>query len=784
MTVPTLSLVENEAVTAVVEPRPSTWLIALRSFANGVMGAAIVVSALLSLEFSFGVPRIVSAAVMGFLGFAIIFAGEGIAILLWKVLGGLGKLLHFERGVQALQTVPPVPIGRIFGAFIYIAGDLLWPNSFFQHITLPVVGELAIVLTGFTVMMAALACMHGRSRPAQIALLIIPALLILALAAWVIQPGYDGYVVTLPDTAVTPTLALENPGQPGPYAVQTLTYGSGTDGRRPAFAAEADLITPVVDGSPIFGGYGGAAGSFFNWYWGFDFTQLPLNGTVWYPDGEGPIADGPFPLVLIVHGNHPMSDYSDPGYAYLGEHLASQGYIAVSVDENFLNGLFFFDGEFAEMPLRAWLLLQHLTQWRSWNETPGNPFNGKVDMDNIALIGHSRGGEAVVWAEYLNRRAMEPVTAVSSPADFGFDIRGVVSIAPSDAYAGPGGRKPTLDQANYLLLAGGHDSDTFILYGQPQYNRTRLNENPGGFKALAYVYQANHGQFNSVWGTQDRGLYNSWLLNRAPLLTGAEQEQTAKTLITSFLNAALKDEDGYRAVFGNPGTAAQWLPSGIVVTQLQEEPFIRVDTNSGSAALATTDVTGAEATAQGTTLAKVEALKLRNGENEQGNKAVHLAWDAGSQPVYEISLPADKVAAWALTPDHALTFALAHVPGEAGPDEVVVELVTAVGPSTRLPLSEFAPLPSPLPAHLVKANWLYGLNNFPDEITPEEVVLQTYTILLSVFQAANPDFQPDQLRAIRFLFDGRDAGAVYLDEIGFNRGQTAVPTTPPLEETK
>ena len=93
--------------------------------------------------------------------------------------------------------------------------------------------------------------------------------------------------------------------------------------------------------------------------------ELPWLDPIWYPEG-----DGPFPLVLIVHGNHAMSDYSDPGYAYLGEHLASQGYIAVSVDENFLNGLFFFDGEFEEMPLRAWILLKHLQQWQGWNETP------------------------------------------------------------------------------------------------------------------------------------------------------------------------------------------------------------------------------------------------------------------------------------------------------------------------------------------------------------------------------------------------------------------------------
>ncbi|MCL4262906.1 MAG: hypothetical protein KJ069_06810 [Anaerolineae bacterium] len=763
MTTPAIPLAENAIPVAVVPVRPSTWLIALRSFANGVMAAAIIVSALLGLEVSLGVPRLVGMVVMGFLGFAIVFAGEGLAILLWNLLGLLFRLVHFAWGTRALQTVPPVPIGRICGVFIYMAGDMLWPDSFFKSITLPIAGEIAIVLTGFTVMMVTLARLDHRTRPTKIVLLGIPTLLTLVFAIWVINPGFDGYVAALPDTAVTPTLTLENPSQPGPYTVQTLTYGSGVDGRRPEFSAEADLTTPVVDGSAIFAGYSNPVNAYFRWYWGFDFTQLPLNGTVWYPEGEGP-----FPLVLIVHGNHPMSDFSDPGYAYLGEHLATQGYIAVSVDENFTNGLVFFDGEFEEMPLRAWLLLQHLAQWQGWHETPGNPFNGKVDMDHIALIGHSRGGEAVAWAEYLNRQPMAPVSAVSTPDDFGFGIRGVVGIAPSDAYGGPGGRKPTLDEANYLLLAGGHDSDTFMLYGQPQYNRARLNDNPGGFKALAYVYQANHGQFNAVWGVEDRGFYNSLLLNRAPLLTAVAQQQAAKTLITSFLNAALKDETGYREVFANPGTTANWLPDTLIATQLQEEPFIRVDTNNGSATLAATDVTGAEAAAQDMAIAKVEALKLRDGQSVQGNKALLLAWEAGSQPVYEITLPAEKTAAWGLMPESALTFALASVPSEAAVGEIMVELETAVGQTARLPLSDFAPIMPPLPAHLVKAAWLYGLNGFPDNITPEEVVLQTYTLPLSAFQSANPAFRPDQLIAIRFLFAGDADGAVYLDEIGFS----------------
>jgi hypothetical protein len=82
-------------------------------------------------------------------------------------------------------------------------------------------------------------------------------------------------------------------------------------------------------------------------------------------------------------------------------------------------------------------------------------------------------------------------------------------------------------------------------------------------------------------------------------------------------------------------------------------------------------------------------------------------------------------------------------------------------------LSDFGPILPPLPAHLVKANWLSGLTGFPGEVRPEEVVLQTYTLPLSAFQAVNPAFRPDQISAIRFLFAGETAGAVYLDEIGF-----------------
>src|SRR5215210_2124011 len=187
-------------------------------------------------------------------------------------------------------------------------------------------------------------------------------------------------------------ISAPNPGVAGTFVVRTLVYGSGTDKRRPAFRDSVTLRTRTVDGSPMVSATPEIAKSRSK-YWGFDFKKLPINGRVWYPQG-----DGPFPLVLVVHGNHNMKDFSDPGYGYLGQLLASRGFILVSVDENFING-----NLRGENDGRGWLLLEHLKWWRTWNDSLGSPFYHKVDMGNIALMGHSRGGEAVAVAAAFNR---------------------------------------------------------------------------------------------------------------------------------------------------------------------------------------------------------------------------------------------------------------------------------------------------------------------------------------------------------------------------------------------
>lgn len=752
-------LLTAEALPAAGKKRsllPATWVTYGQAFSRWAVGASVIVTGLLGWENDIGVGRPASFVVLALVGFAFVSLGDGLVSLLWKLAAWLLPRLHLARVAGRLHSLPPAMVGRMLGVFILIAGDSLWPNSVLRNVRMPPVGEIAIVSLAISGVLLSLARTPGRPRPRRLMFGGMAVVLNAAYLAWVLWPGVDGYLAQVPNVPVSSLGTLSNPGLPGRYPVQRLTYGSGSSRHRAEFGAEADLLTEPVDGSQLFS-FSGLGGRYLRWYWGFDSSRLPLNGLVWYPEGEGP-----FPLVLIVHGNHAATEASDPGYAYLGEHLASHGYITVSVDENFLNGILFFDGGMAELPLRGWLLLKHLQVWRSWNEMPGNPFYGRVDLARIAVIGHSRGGEAVAVAAAMDQQPAA-ISDVTTSGDFGFGIKAVVAIAPSDGHYQPAGRPLTLRQNDYLLLAGGHDADTYVLYGQAQYNRVHLGDNPDGFKALAYLYQANHGNFNSVWADRDRGLLNSLLLNRRPLLPGEAQRQSARVLITAFLDASLRGERRYRALFVNPPAGNAWLPPGILVTQYADASFAAVDTNRPHTTASRLDNAGGKMWTKEVSAWETTPLLLRDGTSSQQNDALYLAWAAESAPVAGMVL-ANPVP---ITPGQALTFNLAPAPTAAGTIGLAVEVETAAGESARLPLSQFGPVTPPLPAQLLKAAWLLPLPGY--EITlesPVERVLQTYTLPLDAFRAVNAGLEDAAIQEIRFVFDGTQAGAVYLDDVG------------------
>ncbi len=224
-------------------------------------------------------------------------------------------------------------------------------------------------------------------------------------------------------------------------------------------------------------------------------VSVPMNAVPLHGVGRMPRGDGPFPLVLIVHGNHGPLQASYPGYDYLLDLLASHCMIAVSVEEDFLNG-----HTRGEMDARGIVLLRHLQLWREWNQTPGNRFFGKVDMSRIGLAGHSRGGEAIVAAHLLNVTDHRPAEPLQN---FGFNIKALYSIAPVDGQF-DGGPITLRGGADYYCMHGSHDGDVFNFGGLKMYNRAYPVNNPtSNTKGFVFVYGADHGQWNSIWERGD-----------------------------------------------------------------------------------------------------------------------------------------------------------------------------------------------------------------------------------------------------------------------------------------
>lgn len=159
--------------------------------------------------------------------------------------------------------------------------------------------------------------------------------------------------------------------QEGIYTVEALEYGTGKD---------VDVESETVDLSFCAQNPDGITGLWREAVSGYDVAKAPIAGKVWYP-----LELSDCPVLFFAHGNHGILTKSYLGYAYLGEYLASHGYVVVSVDENVLNMLS------NENDARAILLLENMKKVQEFNRSEGNPLYGKMDYDNIVIGGHSPG---------------------------------------------------------------------------------------------------------------------------------------------------------------------------------------------------------------------------------------------------------------------------------------------------------------------------------------------------------------------------------------------------------
>ncbi len=597
-------------------------------------------------------------------------------------------------------------------------------------------------------------------------------------------------------------LAGPSPATAGPRAMRTLFYGSGTDRQRAEFRDSVTLRTRAVDAS-----------KFLSWpeaerdsrrkYWGFDVKAVPLNARVWYPEGTGP-----FPLVLVVHGNHDPKDYSDPGYAYLGEHLASRGYILASVDMNFVNG-----ATRGENDARGWLLLKHLEAWRGFNDSSASPLAGKVDLSNIALMGHSRGGEAVGHAAAFNRMERYPDDA-NVKFDFNFGIRSLVAIAPVDGQYRPAERFVPIENVSYLVFHGSHDGDVSTFHGLRQYQRLQFTDDGPWFKSAVYMYRANHGQWNSVWGPLDNGRRSPRRLELRALIEPEAQREFALVYITTFLDATLRGDRHAVALFRDHRAAGQWLPNTMYITRFEEATFRPVATFEEDVDVGTGTLAGV--TLHGDSLSTWREARVPyrgRGTDTQENSAVWLGWnsrvagvdtaargrpasytiDLADATIDEIPMGDGAVLSLLLAPTRETpgpraaardtaardttsgarprprTPATPKVAPDTMPIDLTIELVDAAGVRARLPLSRYGAIRRPLDVFISRRRGR-DAEGFARTF---EYVLQSYLLPLADFSAATPEFDASRVRQVRLVFDRSLAGTVILDHVGFSRPDPA-----------
>ncbi|QHW34096.1 alpha/beta hydrolase [Paenibacillus rhizovicinus] len=710
-----------------------------------VFGTALVITAL-------GMPT----------GIGIVFDAAFTLVVGTMAMGLIGLVAAY------LLSLCYIPIPRLTTGALAFAGYAIWFignkaslgdwMSLLFAIVLPVAGLAGGLFVG---MLA-----HRRVPVAfKIALVVVITCAGLSFDKWPMNV-YGAIPADAQLTASEPEVAqimADSPAATGSYAVKSFTYGSGSDSRRNEFASGAELKSASVDASAYIHSWKWVRSLF----WGFDETKLPINGRVWMPEGSGK-----FPLVLIVHGNHLMEQSSDDGYAYLGEMLASRGFIAVSVDENFLNYSFWGNIPDNDYKVRAWILLKHLQQIASFNEQAGSPFYHRVDLGQVALIGHSRGGQAVAMAADPSKWFAEDKSLAGMDD---IHIQAVIAIAPTDTNVDK--QKAQLKDTYYLSLQGASDGDVDTFGGERQYLRSSFTPGSDRFKATLYIGGANHSRFNTSWGTMDDSLPGGLLLNKAEMIEASDQRQIAKVYVSAFLETALHGNRQYKRLFSDYRTGEQWLPATTYMNRYEDGSFVPLARIDGDYDKVRLD-NGVKASSDRLQWSEADA-EDRDG-NDKGTRGAVLQWKQGDGS-YTLKLPKSVDALHDSTASSAqeLVFNMTNLERDLpGFDSnasnggsgiplpaVEIELQSRNGAAVRMPLSAFKAV-MPLPyTHFTLFPWMEKHVKDGKYKEPTEPVFQTYSLPFDRFQVSDGGFDPAHLSRITFYFTS-DQGKVMLDDIG------------------
>ena len=483
-----------------------------------------------------------------------------------------------------------------------------------------------------------------------------------------------------------------NPADPGPrafdsfvYASPGLVYPAALPEFAPFNAPSPNFETRTIDISDF------ADLETLN-AWPFDNTKFPLNGFLRVPQGPGP-----FPLALFAHGNHAANVNSARGYIYLCELLSSHGVIAGTIDVSCLNAT-----RIGENDARAIVHLEHIRQFVLWNGRAGHPLHGRVDTSRIMIVGHSRGGEAVGHASLFNRLdqvktdLVAPTVRLDGSAGLGpyhFSLKAVVAIAPTDGQYEPV-TGPTKVPDNYIIIHGSRDGDVKNFPGYLTYDRSHAVDlgnptaAPGGYKALVWIYRANHGFFNSVWDQESP---------KTPLLR-PEQEQIARAYFGAIAQAELLGRAQFREILKDHRVAFNnsWLPAGSQIISQYQDPhrlFIQHFKEAGATLAVSAPVQGTVTATAPLTAAKISFNQGATARLFQDSNGAQLSWSAAG--AYTIQLVAGKLSTAGFD---FLALRIGQSTEAANPAGANQDMTMSVGDGVQtleFPLSQYGLLPYP-----------------------------------------------------------------------------------------
>ena len=516
----------------------------------------------------------------------------------------------------------------------------------------------------------------------------------------------------------------------GSYEVESLTYGY----KDSDIAASTCDISAYADRNSFYG-------KVKKFYFKYDLTEVPLAGKIWLPKNVEKA-----PVLFIIHGNHDYPVKSYLGYDYLGEFLASWGYALISVDEQSCNDLW------GENDGRAILLLENIKKIREQNDLRESPLYNRLDMENIALAGHSRGGEAIATAQYFNKSER---LADNGNTELGYDfnIKGLIAISPTVDQYKPAGKAVLLEDVNYFLIHGSNDQDVSFVDGEKQYNNIKFSGQTASFKSSLYVYGANHGQFNTLWGLYDLPAPISWYFEVKDFISGEDQRKVLCSFVKTFLDVTLKGDKTYKSLFSDFEKYAAALPATAYEQTYDDNSFDYLFDFDGNNQLGENDKSGIKLSVKNSE-AWFEKARENGDFGPSENYCLGFYWDNKKKNTSLEILPGDIDFT-----DKYFTFKLADKNDDSENTSFMnYEVVFYDANGMRKTAGELRKIYPPFAVQLYKVDALSKRYDYKHQFTTVTVGAEDFT------ENTAFDLKHVQKIEIRFPYEN---GSVEVDDIGF-----------------